>query len=434
MGVCVDPCDGVDCSDGNQCTADLCNVGVCSNPNVGPGAACDQGGGNVCDGAGTCVECISDEQCGAGEACIDNACEAAADPVVCEQFNPAPAQTGQNCDGSAGQECICEKPEFLAVDCELLGNSAPIPLAASAQQFGVAFAGSPVDILPQDAVVLPSALICSFIGAGFTEAIVDNSFAVATYSNADITSTQLSSFLDDGTAGGALVSPHAPVVFDFGAACGDNCVGGVCTSDGSTTCSIPTFTQDCPGIGTGPGIIAPTFAGSGSIPPGPIPGQQVTLTPTAAGSVDIELPYSGIALNLPAVGNPPLAAGCVGGACGTGTNLAPLCSVIQRGTAASPRVMYDATCDKIAAGGGTCEPFFFFSTLGDVCKGAGIDAVADFNKPAQLPSCTDGICGLLTTPTDFFCTTPAAVTACCAQLNADFPDATAAQTPQLWVN
>jgi len=96
--------------------------------------------------------------------------------------------------------------------------------------------------------------------------------------------------------------------------------------------------------------------------------------------------------------------------------------------------MYDATCSKIEFGGGTCEPFFFFSTLGDVCKGAGIDAVADFNKPAQLPSCTEGICGLLTTPTDLLCTSPAAVTACCAQLNADFPDATAAQTPQLPVN
>ena len=423
--------DAGDCDDSNPCTDDSCDTateaGVCANkPNAANSCTTCASGTCVCNGStGTCDD------------------DAPATVNVCQQYSPVPVNRVATCDPAQADECICEKPEFLAVDCELLGNSAPIPLAASAQQFNVAFAGSPAVILPQDAVVLPAALICSFIGAGFTEAIVDNSFALATYTNAIVAadgtaSTQLNSFLDDGTAGGAPRSPHNPVVFDFGVACGDNCVGGVCTSDGTTTCSIPTFTQDCPAIGTGPGIIAPTLAGSPDvlIPPD-FTEQLVTLVPDADAAgrlVDIGLPYSGIALNLPAVGNPPLAAGCVGGACGTAPNLAPLCSPITRGTASSPRVMYDATCDKIAAGGGTCEPFFFFSTLGDVCKGAGIDAVADFNKPAQLPSCTEGICGLLTTPTDLFCTSPAAVTACCAQLNADFPDATAAQTPQLPVN
>ncbi len=80
MGQCVDPCDGVDCSDGNECTADLCNVGVCSNPNVGPGAECDQDGGTVCDGAGSCVECNTDNECDVefGETCVDNVCVASA--------------------------------------------------------------------------------------------------------------------------------------------------------------------------------------------------------------------------------------------------------------------------------------------------------------------------------------------------------------------
>ncbi len=41
--------------DGNQCTFDVCNAGVPSNPNATAGTACNQGGGTVCDGAGACI-------------------------------------------------------------------------------------------------------------------------------------------------------------------------------------------------------------------------------------------------------------------------------------------------------------------------------------------------------------------------------------------
>jgi hypothetical protein len=427
-GSCQDNCFGVTCPP----NATLCESNVCNNANAG---ACEP----QVDPAGTQCELTP----GVFGACDGVGIGAAACvvPLVCEQYNPNPAQTGQTCDGSPGQECICEKPEFLAVDCELLGNSAPIPLAASVQQLGVAFAGQGIGTIPQAAVVLPSALICSFIGAGFTEAIVDNSFAEYAPVNASLASIPLTSFLDDGTAGGAPLSPHNQVVFDFGAACGDNCVGDICTSDGTTACSIPTFTQDCPGIGTGPGIIAPTFAGAPDviIPPD-FTEQVVGLAGLAQGTVDFALPYSGIALNLPAVGNPPVAAGCVGGACGSGPNLSPLCSPITRGALDSPRVMYDATCSKIQAGAGTCLPFNFFSTLGDVCKGAGIDGVADFGVEENLPACTldpdtgDPICGRPTTPGDFFCTSATAVQQCCDQLAADFPNSNAAVLPQMPVN
>lgn len=39
----------------NQCTADVCNAGVPSNPVAGAGVACNQNGGTACDGAGACV-------------------------------------------------------------------------------------------------------------------------------------------------------------------------------------------------------------------------------------------------------------------------------------------------------------------------------------------------------------------------------------------
>ncbi|MDP2276027.1 MAG: lamin tail domain-containing protein [Archangium sp.] len=41
--------------DGNQCTFDVCNAGVPSNPPAAAGTACSQNGGSVCDGAGACI-------------------------------------------------------------------------------------------------------------------------------------------------------------------------------------------------------------------------------------------------------------------------------------------------------------------------------------------------------------------------------------------
>lgn len=373
-------CQGVDCSDGNECTQDLCEPsdGTCSNPDLAKWTSC-AGGNGFCDGAGTCEN---------------------------------------------------QAIELLAIDCELLGNSAALPISSKATPLDAAFAGQAVDVTVEDAIVLPADLVCGFIGAGFQTATVANSQIEATYTNADLTSSTLTSFLDDGSAGGGLVSPHLDTVFQFGEACGDNCVDGLC-KDGVTACALSTFTQDCPDAGTGPGVAVPFLAnGPGSIPPGTDP---VALTPTAAGTVDIGLPYSGIALNLPDVGG--IASGCAGGACSG----ADLCMVIDRSfgtdpSLPSPRVMYDATCNKEEFDGESCEPFGFFATLGDIVKGVGIDAVADFNNPEQLPACTEGICGLLTTPTDFFCTSDAAKQACSTQLATDFPTATAAQLPKLPVS
>lgn len=41
-------------NDGNECTADVCGMGVASNPPLMPGAPCMQNGGTACDGMGTC--------------------------------------------------------------------------------------------------------------------------------------------------------------------------------------------------------------------------------------------------------------------------------------------------------------------------------------------------------------------------------------------
>ena len=79
-------CAGVTCPDAGECVTNFCDPddGVCKPRNDGINTGCDFGGGpgtGVCDGQGVCVECNMDSQCGAGETCVNNACELS---IVCE--------------------------------------------------------------------------------------------------------------------------------------------------------------------------------------------------------------------------------------------------------------------------------------------------------------------------------------------------------------
>jgi hypothetical protein len=107
-GVCEDAmlCDGVDCSDGNDCTEDLCDPadGSCSNPNEPDDTACDFGGlpglcaAGVCEDAMLCdgVDCSDGNDCTA-DVCDpqdgscsnpnepdDTVCDAAGTPGTCQ--------------------------------------------------------------------------------------------------------------------------------------------------------------------------------------------------------------------------------------------------------------------------------------------------------------------------------------------------------------
>jgi hypothetical protein len=93
--------------DGNPCTSDVCSGGVPSNPAAPAGTACSQGGGVVCNGAGTCVQCLAATDCpGADTACSFRTCTAGACGIsFVTAGTPVAAQTAgdchQNlCDGS----------------------------------------------------------------------------------------------------------------------------------------------------------------------------------------------------------------------------------------------------------------------------------------------------------------------------------------------
>ena len=59
--------------DNNPCTANVCTAGVATNPALAAGATCPTG---VCDGAGHCVACVRNSDCGVDTLCQTHACDA----------------------------------------------------------------------------------------------------------------------------------------------------------------------------------------------------------------------------------------------------------------------------------------------------------------------------------------------------------------------
>jgi plastocyanin len=95
--------------DGNQCTSDFCNAGIASNPPVGSGGSCSQNGGTVCNGSGSCVECLVATTCPGMDTdcqtrtCTLTVCGTANTPAgtLTSMQTPGDCQANQ-CNGSGG--------------------------------------------------------------------------------------------------------------------------------------------------------------------------------------------------------------------------------------------------------------------------------------------------------------------------------------------
>jgi hypothetical protein len=72
----VDLCDPYPCEDRGQCVQDRCNPadGICSYHDIPTNNACHEDGGNVCNGAGQCVECTHSDHCNDGDSCTWDTC------------------------------------------------------------------------------------------------------------------------------------------------------------------------------------------------------------------------------------------------------------------------------------------------------------------------------------------------------------------------
>jgi len=81
--------------DGNQCTSDVCEGGVPSNPSLPAGTGCDQNGGQLCNSTGACVECLTSGHC-ADQTCVGFDCTGVCAPDQTQCVGNVP----QSCDGN----------------------------------------------------------------------------------------------------------------------------------------------------------------------------------------------------------------------------------------------------------------------------------------------------------------------------------------------
>lgn len=105
-----DTSDVVD--DGNACTLELCDAQGPSHPFKAAGAACAQGGGTVCDGQGTCVECVTGANCASG-VCAQNHCASSS----CADGVKNGGETSVDCGGAACVPCTAGKGCSKNTDC-----------------------------------------------------------------------------------------------------------------------------------------------------------------------------------------------------------------------------------------------------------------------------------------------------------------------------
>ncbi|MFT3766074.1 MAG: delta-60 repeat domain-containing protein [Minicystis sp.] len=96
--------------DGNPCTIDACAGGTPSNTPAAAGAVC--GAGQICDGNGACVACITDADCAAGT-CVANACVVAS----CTDTVQNAGETDVDCGGPSCAKCADTKKCSASSDC-----------------------------------------------------------------------------------------------------------------------------------------------------------------------------------------------------------------------------------------------------------------------------------------------------------------------------
>ena len=112
---CTSPlmCPGMD----TDCQLRSCVNMVCGFEERPVGLNCNDGGGTVCDGMGTCVECVADADC---SAITDGACDTNTNtclPADCMDTLLNGMETDIDCGGGVCNPCINGDDCMLAADC-----------------------------------------------------------------------------------------------------------------------------------------------------------------------------------------------------------------------------------------------------------------------------------------------------------------------------
>jgi hypothetical protein len=215
--------------DGNQCTDDVCTLGTPSNPPLPSGTTCNQGGGTTCDGAGSCVECVTpatcpgtDTEC-ATRTCVANACGMA--------FQPAGTVVATQTPG----DCVEDQ-------CDGAGSVAPavddtdLPVDGVECTDDVCTLGTPSNpASPSGALCSIGGVVCD--GAGVCVECVDGSQCATNICKADHTclpATCVNGLVDPGETDVDCGGPACPACAP-GDLCSvsTDCQAGICTVGGT---------------------------------------------------------------------------------------------------------------------------------------------------------------------------------------------------------
>ncbi len=203
-GVCVsqdcnaqpDP-DG-SCDDGNECTIDSCDAPPatsCTNaPNTGASCA---GGTGACNASGVCIDLCVGVDCSDSNPCTDDVCTSGGGVATCSN----PTNDANACTTCGGTSCICSGGSCIA-GCTVPApqNAAGIPMACR-NSFNQAVSTFPIDLLnvtPDDCILAGQAFNTAIdpviaLDTAFLQAAAQTLCDLGTFlTTADVTSAQVS--------------------------------------------------------------------------------------------------------------------------------------------------------------------------------------------------------------------------------------------------
>ena len=139
-GSCVECETATDCDDNNSCTFNNCADGTCENPLIAAGTLCDNSTG-LCNNNGQCVPKLPvGAPCTVNTQCVSQECGANAFPVTIKtcKCNADAQCAGQKlCDGNSGScvECLtdvnCGENEYCTADLECTAKLEAGPLGCT---------------------------------------------------------------------------------------------------------------------------------------------------------------------------------------------------------------------------------------------------------------------------------------------------------------
>jgi hypothetical protein len=99
----------------NDCVDRTCDAMMCGQANAPAGDPCQSGGGQVCDGNGTCVECVTNAQCTPPEVCDTDVNECVS--MACLNMMQDPGETDVDCGGMDCGPCMIGEMCLVGTDC-----------------------------------------------------------------------------------------------------------------------------------------------------------------------------------------------------------------------------------------------------------------------------------------------------------------------------